>query len=88
MSINTKLNLLDRFNDINILIKELEEDSNNNNYIPKLITIGNLAEKFGYTQLEWSYILNEYTLQTKNIYDKLVIFFLIEINEKENLHYI
>jgi len=85
MSINTKLNLLDRFNDINILIKELEEDSNNNNYIPKLITIGNLAEKFGYTQLEWSYILNEYTLQTKNIYDKLVIFFLIEINEKENL---
>jgi hypothetical protein len=83
MSIDTNLNLLDRFNNINILIKELEDDSNNN--LPKIITIGNLSEKFGYSQLEWSYILNEYVLQTKNVYEKLIILFLIEINENNNL---
>ena len=85
MSIDTNLNLLDRFKNINILIKELEDDSNNNEFIPKIITIGNLSEKFGYSQLEWSYILNEYVLQTKNVYEKLVILFLIEINENDNL---
>ena len=83
MSIDTNLNLLDRFNNINILIKELEDDSNNN--LPKIITIGNLSEKFGYSQLEWSYILNEYVLQTKNVYEKLIILFLIEMNENNNL---
>ena len=85
MSIDTNLNLLDRFNNINILIKELEDDSNNNKFVPKIITIGNLSEKFGYSQLEWSYILNEYVLQTKNVYEKLIILFLIEINENNNL---
>ena len=85
MSIDTNLNLLDRFNNINVLIKELEDDSNNNKFVPKIITIGNLSEKFGYSQLEWSYILNEYILQTKNVYEKLVILFLIEINENDNL---
>ena len=85
MSIDTNLNLLDRFNNINILIKELEDDSNNNQFIPKIITIGNLSEKFGYSQLEWSYILNEYVLQTKNVYEKLIILFLIEMNENNNL---
>ena len=85
MSIDTNLNLLDRFNNINILVKELEDDSNNNEFIPKIITIANLSEKFGYSQLEWSYILNEYILQTKNVYEKLVILFLIEINENDNL---
>ena len=34
MSIDTNLNLLDRFNNINILVKELEDDSNNNEFIP------------------------------------------------------
>ena len=85
MSIDTNLNLLDRFNNINVLIKELEDDSNNNKFVPKIITIGNLSEKFGYSQLEWSYILNEYVLQTKNVYEKLIILFLIEINENNNL---
>ena len=85
MSIDTNLNLLDRFNNINILIKELEDDSNNNKFVPKIITIGNLSEKFGYSQLEWSYILNEYVLQTKNVYEKLIILFLIEMNENNNL---
>ena len=85
MSIDTNLNLLDRFNNINILVKELEDDSNNNKFVPKIITIGNLSEKFGYSQLEWSYILNEYVLQTKNVYEKLIILFLIEMNENNNL---
>ncbi len=77
MSLDTKLNILDKFNQINNILNNSEEN--------KIITSFYLSKVFNLSNLECTYILNEYILKSNNINNILIIFSAEILNEQGNL---
>ena len=77
MSLDTKLNILDKFNQINNILENSDEN--------KIITSFYLSKIFNLSNLECTYILNEYIMKSNNINNIIIIFSAEIINECGNL---
>ena len=73
MSLDTKLNILDKFNQINNILENSDEN--------KIITSFYLSKIFNLSNLECTYILNEYIMKSNNI-NNIIIIFSAEIYNK------
>ena len=66
MSLESKLNILEKFNQINNILNNSDEN--------KIITSFYLSKIFNLSNLECTYILNEYIMKSNNLNNIIIIF--------------
>ena len=78
MSLESKLNILEKFNQINNILNNSDEN--------KIITSFYLSKIFNLSNLECTYILNEYIMKSNNLNNIIIIFSAEILNENGNLN--